>query len=257
MTVNERFKKFLGSADRTNPILPAVHTTTVTSFGQILDSGVISLTECKYYHEDLLYFFYGKPAYKISSKNDPPTKIVGDAAVTFVFAINKLPEIHRSFAFDTGACFGSRYDELLPVGVCVEDFELDGDPVTFAQFVATFFGKNRDYYVGEPRVKPFPSPLDVVSNAVRDITSSVSSNGFDERACTCEIQFKNEVQIHASEVITVILPDILFDDAEVRIALKKWNVKPILYRMKRAIPSERTEVIAERLGDFYEEEGYM
>lgn len=257
MSANSRFKKFLKSSVPASPILPAVHTTTVTAFSNIVETGKIELSVCKFYKQPLLYLFYGKPAYKIQGRKEAATKILGDAAVTFVLDIASLPSIYRSFALDTGAAFGSRYDELLPEGLSIEDFSLSNDYTDFARFVTCFFGNNREYYLGNPSHTNNPSPLDVVSTSMRDIAHSVSSTNFDERACSCEIQLEDEISLSVADIITVVMPDRLFDDGEVRSALAAWGVKPVLYRMKRALPSERTEVIAERLGDLYEAEGYM
>ncbi|MDX8347384.1 hypothetical protein SLH49_05230 [Cognatiyoonia sp. IB215446] len=257
MSHNKRFQDFIQLSLPAEPILPAVHTTTVTAFSSILDAGKISLTECKFYKEPLLYLFYGKPAYKIQGRQNAATKILGDAAVTFVFNVHSLPKIHKSFALDTGAAFGSRYDQLLPAGLEIDDFGMSGEYTDFARFVTCFFGSNRDYYLGNPSNKNDPSPLDVVSTSMRDIANSVSSDRFDERACSCEIQLQADILLSDTSMVTIIMPDRLFDDEEVRRALTAWKIKPVLYRMKRALPSERTEIIAEKLGDFYESEGYI
>jgi hypothetical protein len=65
------------------------------------------------------------------------------------------------------------------------------------------------------------------------------------------------ITITAANLSTVVIPDLLFDDSEVRRACKKWGVKPVLYRMRRARPDERSEIINEKLGDFHEETKMM
>lgn len=239
------------------PILPAVHTTNVTSFSEIIERDSIKLTLCKYYKKDLLYFFYGKPSYKVTGRSNTATRILGDAAITFVFDISTLPKFYKSFALDTGASFGSRYDRLLPKGLSIDDFVMGSDPAELASYVTRFFGGNQNYFVGEHEMGDRPNALDSVSNAISDIAKSVSSIDLDERACTCEIQLDSPISFRKAKLITIVMPGQVFDEREVKDALIRWNVKPILYRMKRAVPTERSEVISEKLGDFYELEGYF
>ncbi|TCU33145.1 hypothetical protein EV129_117142 [Rhizobium azibense] len=257
MANNQRFLNFLDRHQGAAPIMPAVHTTSVTRLGEIINNDEIKLTECRFYKKDLSYFFYGKPAYKLGNHSGAASKQLGDAGVCFVFDLGTLPTIYKSFALDTGACFGKRYDEYLPMGVGIDDFGLPADQAYLAKVVAAFYGGNRSYFVGDGRHDVAPPGLDVASQAYADIARSVVSLQFDDRACTCEIQLDQPVALANARLLTVVMPDKAFDDPEVKIALGRWDVRPVLYRMKRARPGERTEVIHEKLGDFYELSGLI
>jgi hypothetical protein len=238
-------------------MLPAVHVTSVTAFGSVLEEGVLNLHQCKFYKEDLCYFFYGKPAYRIRSGGDAATRILGNAAVCFLFDLSLMPRVHRAFAFDTGAYFGERYDDFLPDGMKMDDFGLPSDCKWLGRLVSTFFGKNEDYYRGEPKPRIAPPALDRASEVYKSVIQCATSAVFDDRACTCEIQFNEPISLEGNGLLAVVIPDQLFDDPEVRGAFEKWKIKPILYRMHRARSEERSEVIYQKIWDLYEDTGLM
>jgi hypothetical protein len=257
MPNNARFAQFIENHKATLPILPAVHSTNVNNFGKIIDAGILTLSTCPCYNEDILYCFYGKPAYKITRAVEAATRLLGDATVSFVFDLSSLPTPHRSFALDTGASFGHRYDEYLPNGVLMEDFALPVATGSISKFVTAFFGDNKNYFVGRARRDISPAALDRVSESYEAIIQAAVSLNFDDRACTCELQFTEPISMHSARLMTIVVPDRLYDDVEVRKKIKVLGVKPIIYRFRFATPGERTGVIMEKLGDFYQSRGFF
>jgi len=238
------------------PFLPGVHTTNGSSFNEILQYNKLRLKVCTYYQKPLLYLFYGKPAYRLQRGSNLSTRLSGDAAVCFVLNTTKLPDMHRAFALDTGASFGNRYDDYLPQGVSIDDFEIAANPVSVAKLVKAFFDENERYVNGSAKESIKFSPLDVVSDVYKAIASSTVST-FDDRACTCELQYDAELEINKDTIHTVVIPDMLFGETRIQKKMREWGVKPITYRFRRAKPEDRTEVICEKLGDYYEAEGFM
>jgi hypothetical protein len=147
-TPNKLFRQFVEWHEPTLPILPAVHITWGTNVGTILETNKLHLTVCKYYKKELIYLFYGKPAYKLRRDTSLTTRLLGDAAVCFVLNTNALPNIHRVFALDTGAAFGNRYDDHLPGKVSIDDFEMEAHCNSAAKLVSAFFGSNEKYVDG-------------------------------------------------------------------------------------------------------------
>ena len=243
-----RFARFVGRHEAAQPLLPAVRITNVVGFGKALDCRTLKLND-----EGLLYFFYGKPSFKISKKHSIPTKILGDAAVCFVLDLSSLPEIHRAFALDTGAYHGKRYDNYLPNGLLLADFELPVGAQSLQQLVRAFFGDNERYYSGHAKADLTLDALDHASEVYANIIRSAVSSGLDERACSCELQFNQPIELLRECLITIIMPGLLYDDPEVKKFVTEVGIIPILYRFKRASPDERTEVVYEKLGDFYEQ----
>jgi hypothetical protein len=243
-----RFIAFVKQHVAVAPLLPAVRITNVVGFDKIVEVRELVLSE-----EKLLYFFYGKPSYKIPKKYSVPTKLMGDAAVCFVFDLLSLPELHKVFAFDTGAYYGERYDKYLPNGLQIADFELPAEHQTLLQLVTAFFGDNRNYYNGVAKNDLAIPALDTASEVYAAIIRSSVSEDFDERSCTCELQFDKPISLSTAKLITIIMPGLAYDDPEVkRIVNVELRIKPLVYRFKKAKPEERTEVIYEKLGEYYE-----
>lgn len=243
----DRFVKFIRAYSPASPLLPAVQITNVDAFGKIASTGVMNLNE-----SGKLYFFYGKPSYRLPKASSMPTKVLGDAAVCFVFDLSTLPDLHKVYSFDTGGFFAQRYDDYLPTGVAMADFELAPEHQILAQTVAAFFGSNRNYYAGTVKAGLTIPALDRASEVYAGLIRSSVSEHFDERVCTCELQFDRSISVPNVSLLTIVLPDVLYDDLEVQEILARWRIKPVLYKFKRSRPDERTEVIYDKLGDFYQ-----
>ena len=139
----------------------------------------------------------------------------------------------------------------------MEDFALPVATESLSKFVTAFFGDNENYFAGRARRDISPPALDRASESYRDIIQAPVARNFDDRACTCELQFKEPISMHSARLMTIVLPDRLYDDSEVREKLTSFGIKPIIYRMRCATPGERTSVIIERLDDFYKSHGFF
>jgi hypothetical protein len=248
-----RLAKFLGQHTLEAKLLPVVRTATVNAFDAVMDHRLLILNQ-----DNLLHFFYGKPSYKLSNNSDMPSRFLNDAGVCFVFDLKSLPPLHGLFALDTGAFRDKRYDNFLPNGVVLADFELPLEHESLPRLVAAFFGSNENYYEGIARDGLKISPLDRASEAYANIIRSSVIDHLDERACTAEIQLNVPVDIARAKLLTVVLPGRLYEDPEVKNFIDiDLKIRPILYRFRRAKPQERTEVIYQKLGEYLDHEGYF
>lgn len=210
------------------------------------------------YQKDICYLFYGKPAYVVRKGDDHPSKVIGDAAICFVLNLANCPDLYRIFAFDTGAFFGKRYDEYMPRGVSIDDFELSADRCNAAKIVGAFFGTNEGYYDGNTRHDIPISNLDFVSQTLVNMARSTISDSFDERCCSVELQFDCDIKLAPGVLQTIVMPTVIAGEHEVREACTtRWNIRPVGYRLKRSPASARTDVIFERLGQYYTQEGLL
>jgi hypothetical protein len=177
--------------------------------------------------------------------------------VCFVLNTTKLPNVHRVFALDTGASIGKRYADYFPRGVSIDDFELDADCNSGAKLVKAFFHKNEKYLRGVVKSNIRISGLDIVSDVYKGILSTTVSRSFDERACTCELQYAAELEINRESVHSIVLPDVMNGEPRFKEKMKEWGVKPITYMFRRGKPQDRTEVIFEKLGHYYKKKSFM
>jgi hypothetical protein len=254
---NEIFREFVRGHKPSLPILPAVHITRAAHINKIFDTNKLHLSPCEKFKKDLLYLFYGKPLYRLKSDSDAVSNLSLDAAVCFVLKLNKLPDAHRVFALDTGAWFDKRYNIFFSRGVSVEDFELDINSESAAKLVSAFFGGNKNYFIGETKNDICISGLDIISDAYKAIATESVSNSFDDRARTCELQYGVELELNKESLHTIILPDKLMGDERCQEKMRQWEIKPITYLFRRGIPGERTEIIFQKIGDYYEREQYI
>ena len=257
ISANSIFRQFIENHEPAMPLLPAVHTTWGAKVITILATNRLMLKPCDNYKMDLVYLFYGKPVYKLVRDGNPTTIVRSDAAVCFVLNTDKLPKAHRIFALDTGAWFKNRYNEFLGGQLSINDFEMETDCNSAAKLVTAFFGQNQEYVLGRSKSEITIRGLDVVSDTYKAIASAAASGNFDERACTCELQYAVELELDEASVRTVIMPDIFSGDELVQNTLDEWNIKPITYEWVRAKPEERTIEIYAKLREYYRANGFM
>jgi hypothetical protein len=117
--------------------------------------------------------------------------------------------MHRVFALDTGAAFGNRYDDHLPGKVSINDFEMEAHCNSAAKLVSAFFGNNEKYVDGIAKGDIEISGLDVISDAYKAIATTVVSTEFDERACTCELQYEVEIELNKDSVRSIVMPHVM------------------------------------------------
>src|SRR5215218_641104 len=108
----DRFAKFVADAEEALPRLPLFHNCDGLSFRDILSVDQLKPSKCSVFNEDLLYFFYGRPAYRavkdgnaVSSNSLYPICIVvrPDAPLSPV----------RIAPFDTGAFAKGMYSGFM------------------------------------------------------------------------------------------------------------------------------------------------
>jgi len=87
-------------------LLPFCHTTTEGYFNNIKEKQTVDIKLCPIYKESILYFFYGKPSYKVSKEaenytNNPP--------ITLIYEPKNIGDLNlkRMLPFDSGGY--SRY----------------------------------------------------------------------------------------------------------------------------------------------------
>lgn len=137
----------IGSCDE----LPLVHTTLVDQLDAIVFSAELRPARCGVFHRDLIYLFYGRPAYR--SRRSDDTTDMACCPVCFVFARGKVCNIHGIYPFDTGAARAGRYLPDIP-WADVPAYALQTVIDSARQFTHMFFETNRNYYRSAPR--PYP-----------------------------------------------------------------------------------------------------
>jgi hypothetical protein len=113
------------------------HSTDAFALRNILESGMFVPRLCPVFKKDLLYFFYGRPAYRKSTGES--IGIPARAPVVFVLAPDLVDMGVRVFPFDTGAYAAGRYGRWIHESMVMEDFEMpcrDEAPLSLHSLVA-------------------------------------------------------------------------------------------------------------------------
>ena len=202
------------------------HVTTIGNFKSILSEGKISPRYCASMQKNLVYAFYGRPAYRPQIKKDStvPDEVQpsNDQELVnpllfpacFVFKSRLISEASALFPFDTGAYFSKRFsryiltpnEELDRRNKC-EAFELGLADDMSKRFVSSFYGTNSNYYMLRPldTLKDETESDDV--KAYHDLIKSDSiSAELDDRRGALEVQFSEEIEINSKNVDYVVLP---------------------------------------------------
>lgn len=196
--------------------LPIVHNTNSDHFFKILNEGKLLPQMCDVFSKDLVYFFYGRPAYKLNTPDNFPPSLVG-----LVLDYSMVDSIYKIFPFDSGAFdkgFYSPYIENL------EDFCLLENLInTHIQF---FFKNNFKYLKGEIFNR------DNIENKYADKFYNLAKNAnekCDDRRLTIEISNYKEVKLLTDTLKAIILPNYLLEDDSVINFLDNLDPEVITY----------------------------
>jgi len=124
-----------------------MHTTDAYGVQGVVDSGRLEPSACPVFGEDLLYFFYGRPAYRPSGA-EPAVTLRAFFPVCFVLHPDPVRSPKRMYSFDSGAMNGGIFDTFLHHAMSLGDFALRADADTPGRVVSAFFGSNECYLRG-------------------------------------------------------------------------------------------------------------
>lgn len=204
--VSSPYWRWLRDSAPTSKKLHWCHSTDAYRLRDIIDSGVIHPTKCQVFAEDLVYFFYGRPAYRRQEQQQLRISAKSPVIIVLAPTIEELGT--RVFPFDSGA-FDTRYESWKHADMPVMDFVL---PCKFGapqRHVSEFFGSNSNYLKMSPQrpTRNFTGEfeVEVVSELIQDRSSAPA----DDRRLAVELQVGVAVPFAAPVVVGLIVPDII------------------------------------------------
>ncbi len=245
--------------------MPVVHISDGYGAFEIFKEKKIVAQPCKIFERDLIYAFYGRPAYR--------SKYTGNANLThflpcvFIFdpgkIINKIVDV---YPFDTGAFEAGRYQNYFHPQMLMEHFKLSPEIKSAQQIVSFFYGSNSEYFSGRSR-KNFNCPsgayeIEAYIEMARSSGDPFADDKFsyDDRASAIEIQFEGELSL-ADALECCILPQQMMDISEVIAALenlKHGDCELLTYPAIQKMSSEGLAgTIYSKVNDFYEKKGII
>lgn len=230
--------------------LPLVHTSRCEWASSMIAAPELQPRRCPIYDEDLLYLFYGRPAYRIRERGRHE---INYCPICFILKLNRTSlALNRVMPLDSGGASEGRFSphiEPHEKGL----LELDPSVESARKLVDVFYKDNRSYLVGQcqPLSDFVGASPDIVKQYV-NMLHDVEVSRADDRRSAVELQATTKVSL-VNDLQAVVLPEALLDDYVLkRVILEDWNALPITYPTFRATsPSEYAPVIRDRVLAFY------
>ncbi|SOD95910.1 hypothetical protein [Caenispirillum bisanense] len=248
------FSTYINETEGPPARLPLTHATDCIGFHSIMTAQAITLPEkCKVFNREIVYSFYGRPAYRVNFKDDAAHSELAYAPVCFVLNPSEAP-VDAIYPFDTGGF--ERYRPFIHHNLTLEDFRLPGD-IGFAQkIVARFFGSNRRYYDAAAHGAADVPVLEFAASAYNSLIQSQGRGGDDRNSCI-EVQMSPPLDIRNS-VLAVAMPVKMADNTAILSYIKSINATILPYRIKdRFRPIELAGLIDHLVENFYGNAGYL
>lgn len=230
-----------------------MHLTHCTSGGTCIDimaELVIRPKRCEVYGADLLYLFYGRPAFK-PLPGVAPNSLTETAPVCLVLDPALIADAVRILPFDSGGF--ARYGAQIGPGLGLRDFELEPKAETPLKLVGAFYETTHRYYHQAHRQDLVIPLSEREAAAYGRLIADGSIADDDDRRGTIEIQLAGPVFLKGA-LKALIAPAVLLDDPAVSAALASCpDAVPLDYRTYgRMPPSGLSYALYDRLASFFE-----
>lgn len=254
-SADNRFSEFLLNASDNIQDLPLIHISDGYHLLDILKPGVIRATPCKVFDRDILYMFYGKPAYR--TKHNGNSFLSCHLPCAFIFKTEKLSEKIKSvFPFDTGAFHNNFYKNFFHPNSVISDFSLPPSIESARKVINSFYCSNYEYYCGSSRKNVDIPPMNFEAEGYHEL-SRVPSNpetaskfSPDERASAIEIHFHDDVTL-AECLLGCVLPNSFLDHELVKSKLDE--LKPETIKTYSSIHKHTAEAISGKIYEIVED----
>jgi hypothetical protein len=174
-----RFGKLISRQKAAKPPLPLIHSTDVYRFRNALDDGELRPRDCTVFKgEPLLYFFYGRPSYRVNSDQDAAS-LDHYLPVCLLFRSGSATPIKRVFPFDSGGFAEALYASAMHVDMKLEDFLLESDPETPGRVISLFFESVDNYLRARATDKIALDATELEAKSFHSLISNQLSNMVD------------------------------------------------------------------------------
>ncbi|HSV28278.1 MAG TPA: hypothetical protein VLL76_01930 [Candidatus Omnitrophota bacterium] len=254
----KKFKDSIAGTAVAGPHLPVVHTTSAFAFDGIAETGLLEADDCNVYvGEKLLYFFYGRPAFR-PNYGDKTTGQDQFAPVCLVMRADVAAAPRRVMPLDSGAFANRIMSDYHHPKMKKEGFELPPDLDSTRQVIGVYFNGSNSHYYEQDGASP--ATRDKRNWYVETYVSLIdrkAANVGDGRLTAIEIQLDKDVTL-AGNVLAVALPHRLWEDPEIQALIKGWGAKELVYRIDTKFrPNEACAKIEDVVRDYLEDQGLL
>jgi hypothetical protein len=238
------------------PALPLTHTCDGYYFRRICRDQELRPALCPCFKENLLYLFYGRPAYRPAG----PDKAVSMAAfypVCILLRETAVAAATRIAPFDTGAFFAGLFKDHLHPGMKVEDFLLTPTLDSPARLVSTFFRSNGDYFFSRVTILKVP-PMEFEVESYQNLITEKGATSTDDRRSTVEVQHASPVALAPGMVRLVVVPSSYAQDPDLLTTIcTTWAAQLATYSPHHCDPREYYAKIFDEVEKYLKQEALI
>lgn len=248
--------QFIENESASTGKLPLVHSTDLFRFQSIARKEALEATPCRVYDgANLLYFFYGRPAYRPHLK-EQTLSARAYAPVCLVFNHELSDEAIRIMPFDSGGFHDRITHPPMHPDMTLSEFELAIQANAPMKLIQLFFENESNYFDERPTYLDYPYDDMHIDSYYKLIRARNNLNA-DDRVSAVELQFDRDVAL-PNEVSAVILPAPYCDVPGVLDQIEGWSAVSIPYDIQETFrPLEMYGAILNRLKDYYRDKGLL
>jgi hypothetical protein len=239
--------------------LPLVHTTEYFRLGSIQASNALQPRDCKVFKEPLLYFFYGRPAYRDASQITP-TRDVGFYPICFIFRPGTIcKKAKRMYPFDTGASQSGMYVPDINPPEALTDYQLQTAVESARRVVRCFFETDEQYLSNKARAALGFSSAETKPESYYRLINGGGQPGVDDRCSAVEIQIAESLDIGKDALAAVALPLCFLEDKILaKTLVEVWQAQPLTYYADIGMrPLEYHGAIRQLIRGYYRQSGLL
>lgn len=244
------FSDYINGFEPADGTLHLMHSTSVRIGSKIIVAGELRTKPCDVYTgEDLLYLFYGRPAFK-PLQGLPASAIAEHLPMCLVIDPALLGEAVRILPFDSGGYH--RYAPLTGPQIQLSDFELGRGREVPMRLVRAFYETNHNYFHQKPTSDETAiSITEGEARAFSRLSRDQAVADDDDRRSTIEVQIGRTVPL-SEGLKAVVAPAVFLSDPAIVKALDKLpEVKRVTYSSYgRQQPLAYVGSLYDRVSDF-------
>lgn len=256
--VNDKyFKMMIASVDEAPPVMPLVHTCDCFTLRNIVNSKLLEPSLCPVFNENLVYYFYGRPSYRLGDKGLAfNTSSVYPAC--FIIDPTEVNVLTRIFPFDSGAYAAGLYEKHIHKKAKKEDYQFETSYEFIQKFVKFFYDSNSNYFDGKTTIQRNEiQPCAYELESIYSLINTPHGEQFDDRCYTIEIQSSAPTQIDGKSLRAIVIPDSIAADEVLASFLYDNEIEAITYTTTRVAPSQLTPLVIAKVRDFYLNKGVI
>jgi len=252
------FSDFIDKQALASSELPLVHTTEYVWLSSIQKTHTLKANLCTVFKEPLLYFFYGRPAYRVPGQVTP-TRDVSLYPICFVFRPGTVcKKAKRLYPFDTGASQHGLYEPAIKRTDALAVYPVAALIESARRISKCFFDTDEKYLSNDPIAGLVFPPTENAANSYYQLINGGGDPDCDDRCSAIEIQIGEDIDLRG-DIIAVALPTCFLEDAALLDAVvNQWRAVPLTYDADKGMrPLEFHGTIRHLIRQYYRVKGCL